>query len=92
MRVFLLLLVLAAGISSFPPEASAQNRATWRSGTVGAAVTGVSGAVLGTMGSKITFIVATLGCGGGGGTVVYVCTKTSTPTDNLLSYVQSGCV
>ncbi len=88
MRALLLLLVFAAGVSSFPEAASAQNRNTWQS-SFGRYVTGVSGSVLATMGSKSITIVASVAWNN---TRFHACTKTSTPTSSQGSYLQSGCV
>ena len=88
MRALLLLLVFAAGVSSFPQAASAQNRNTWKS-SFGRFVTGVSGSVPATTGSKSITIVASVSWNN---TRFHACTKTSTPTSAQGSYLQSGCV
>ncbi len=63
-------------------------RSTWQS-SFGSFITGVSGSVPATTGSKSITIVATVSWNN---TRFHACTKTSTPTSPQGSYLQSGCV
>ena len=92
-RVFLLVLVLAAGVSSLAPGASAQSTNTFRFGSGLITITGVSTsfALRDTVSSQSITIAAQAGFNWNF-SQVYACTKTATPTSSAIAYVSSGCV
>ncbi len=90
-RAFLLLLISAAGVSFFSPEAYAQNRNTWRLLPFGAAnvIHGISGDIAPTLGPQDV----TIGSTGGyswANMAIFACVKTATPTSSSTDYL-SGC-
>ena len=88
-RAFLLLLILAAGVSSSSPEAYAQNLNTWRSPPWAAAIDGISGSIAPTLGPQ-DFTLRATGNYGWSNVTVHACVKTATPTSTSDSYL-SGC-
>ncbi len=88
-RAFLLLLILAAGVSSSSPEAYAQNLNTWRAPPHAAAMDGISGSIAPTLGPQ-DFTLRAVGNYAWSNTTVHACVKTATPTSTSNSYL-SGC-
>ena len=87
-RVFLFLLVLAAGVSFLSPEASAQtpNRATFAEGAIGERIR-FSPTVLRNAVGSYTINVSGIDALDN----VRVCTKTATPTTNAAAYWKTNC-
>ena len=87
-RTFLFVLLCAAGVASLPPEASAQYRTTFFGG---ANVSGITPATLQpTLGSQSITLQAQSNQWWLF-TRIYACTKTETPRNNAIAYVQTGC-
>ena len=86
MRALLLLWVFAAGASSFPQAASAQNRATFTWSTIGEGIRFTPTVLRGVAGSYTVNV-----SGINSLDQVRVCTKTATPTTNAAAYWKTNC-
>ena len=89
-RAFLLFLVLAAGVSSLPPDASAQHRIIHRAG-LGHNVRGVSSAALQNMRGAQSITLNPITTAQFNFLRLYACSKTETPRDASAAYRSPTC-
>ncbi len=89
-QAFLLVLVLASGVSFFSPEAYAQNRNTWRTGNIAPLIRGISGGIRPVLGPQDVTVESSHSGFTFSTQVIFACAKTETPTSTDASYL-SGC-